>query len=142
MRQGILDRKGLTLVEALVSISLLSAIVISILGAFFISRTSTERARHRMTAMNIVREYIEKEVSAGYGSGSYNSFGSDTPVTTVVGGITYSIGPEPYPAGIAAEGGVNYKSIGFVVSWTEAQYGGVGNGVNCSERAITYVSQH
>lgn len=130
--------RGLTLVESLVSIALISILLVGILGAFFISKVGVVHARHRMTAMNLVREYMEKEISLGYYFGVYNQSAA-TSVT--IDGIVYTITPDPATPVISLEGGVSYKLIGFNVTWTEPRYGG-GSDIACSERAVTHVAQH
>lgn len=132
------NSRGLTLVESLVSIALISVLLIGILGAFFISKASTARARHRMTAMGLVREYLEKEVSLGYNFGVYNQSAA---AQVTADGIIYTVTPDPATPVINQEGGVSYKLIGFNVTWNEPRYGG-GSDVICSERAVTHVAQH
>lgn len=159
------NRKALTLVESLVSIILLGAFISSFLGAFFISRLSTKRAEHRLTAMNILKEYMEEETRAGYNGGKeseteydyYATVNSDDPLNNVptetqtVGGKRYTITPDPYYPDNAYEDFAqdrlltyenrNYKIIGFVVTWTEDVFA-QGVGPTCSERAITYIFDH
>lgn len=129
--------RGLTLVESLVSIVLISVLLVGILGAFYISKVGTVHARHRMTAMSLVREYLEKEISLGYYFGIYNQSAS---VSITIDGVTYTITPDPATPVVSQEGGVSYKLIGFNVTWDEPRYGG-GN-IICSERAVTHVAQH
>lgn len=134
---GLKSKSGLTLIESLVSISLLSVLVIGVLGAFFISKTAITHARHRTVAMNLVREYLEKEISLGYYFGIYSQ---STAVVRTVDGVNYTVSPYPDPAVVGLEGGVNYKRIGFRVTWNELRYGG--SAVACAERAVTHVAQH
>lgn len=63
------NRAGLTLVECLISMLIIGFLVVAVLGAYYTSRIGTERARHRVTAMNIVQQYMEKELEAGYNGG-------------------------------------------------------------------------
>lgn len=138
------ERKGLTFTEAMVSVILLSTILGSILGAFFIARASTVRAGHRLIAMNLVREWMEKEIANGYGSGGYDVFNSANDGTRVIEGMTYTITQYPNPSVISIEGGVGgipYKTIGFQVTWSEVLYDQVGS-VACNEKAVTNVSWH
>jgi len=138
------EQKGLTFTEALVSIILLSAIVGSVLGAFFIARASTVRAGHRLVAMNLVREWMEKEIANGYGSGGYDAFNPAADATRVIEGVTYTINEYPDPSITSIEGGVGgipYKTIGFRVTWNEVLYSQTGS-VACDEKAVTNVSWH
>lgn len=135
------NKKGVTLVENLIAISLLSIIVVSSLGGFIVAKLGSVRAKHRMAAMSLVKEYMEKEISAGYYFGQYQTFESSDPATRTIDGIDYTITPLPYPATDATEGSVNYKMVGFRVTWTEALYDQVGS-VACSEQSATYIARH
>lgn len=66
------NSRALTLVESLISILLLGTLLVSVLATFVVSNLSASRARHRFTAMNIIKAYIEQEVRAGYDGGSGN----------------------------------------------------------------------
>jgi len=143
------NNSGLTLVENLVAILLVSTLLIGVMGAFFISRSSISRARHRMTAMSIVREWMEKELAVrggGYGSGGYEAFNPDTDSTRVVDNVTYTIVryPEVSPTLYEPAGdltGIPYTTLGFKVSWQENFYLTSGS-VTCSEKAVTHVARH
>lgn len=150
----------MTLVESLISIALLSAIVISVLGVFFISKTTSVHAKHRMAAMNIIRRYIEQEVMMGYDGGN-DAEGDYYATVTSAGGVAVTIDdrgtadasddlngtitPDPYyPLNIEdgsgnqlVYSGVPYKIIGFVVNWNEDLTGGASQ-----ERGITHLSYH
>jgi len=154
------NRKGVTLVEALVSIFLLSVLVVGILGAFFISSLSASHGRHRMAALNILRSYIEEEARAKYDGGSdneadyYVTVTSASPVSVTIddrgtpdttGDLVGTIQPDPYyPDNIEKPDGspilhfnIPYKIVGFIVTWTEDVSGRV-----YTERMYTYVSYH
>jgi len=134
-------KSGVTLVENLIAMALLSTIVISSLGGFIVAKLGSVRAKHRMAAMSLVKEHMEKEVSAGYYFGQYYTFASSDPVTRTIDGIDYTITPAPYPATVSAEGSASYKIVGFRVNWTETLYDQIG-AVTCSERAVTYIARH
>lgn len=133
-------KTGITLMENLVTILLLSVLVMTTIGGFIVAKTGAIRAKHRTIAMSLIREYMETEVSNGYYFGQYFTFTSGTVVTTAIDGVTYSITPDPYPAGSGTEGGIPYKIIGFRVMWDEPIYGNIGS-VSCSERTGTYVAK-
>jgi type II secretory pathway pseudopilin PulG len=158
--------KGLSLVEALISVVLVGALLVSILGAFIISRLGVDRAKHRMMAMNTVRQYMEQEIKAGYlgGFGAKPGGGEDTDYyLTVDSGsaieftidamgtpstaddLTGTIKPDPYPADTYEEGtfpnSCRYKKVGFVVEWDEKLFGGA-NLPTSRERAAAYVADH
>lgn len=146
---------GLTLIESLISVALLSVLLVSMLGAFFISKLSTLRARHRITAMNIIREYIEQETSAGYLGGYvdgdfYVTVSSSNPISITLDergtadtsdDLVGTLKPSPYPAATATIDTISYKTVGFIVEWNEDVFA-TGASPACSERAITYVSEH
>lgn len=140
---------GLTLVENLISILLISTLLIGIMGAFFISRLCVSRAGHRMAAMGLVKEWMEKELAirgGGYGSGGYEAFNPDTDSTRIIDGVTYTIAryPEVPPTLYEPSGdltGIPYTTLGFMVSWQENLYP-AGGSITCSERAVTHVARH
>jgi type II secretory pathway pseudopilin PulG len=156
------NTRGLTLVESLVSILLVSVLLMGILGAFVVSRLGVDRARHRMMAMNTIRQYMEQEIKAGYlggfgarqdgtvdedyyltvDSGDNISFTIDDTGSSVLQG---RIRPDPYPAetyevGISPNS-CRYKKIGFVVEWDEKLFGGP-NLPTSRERTAAYVADH
>lgn len=154
------NNNGITLVESLVGILLLSVLLISLLGAFFISRLTASHAKHRMVALNTLKEYLEREIQAKYDGGSgdeadfYATVSSADPVNVTIDDRSTSdtaddligtVTPDPYfPNNIEDSGGtplsyynIPYKIVGFVISWTEDYTGQV-----MSERGVTYVSYH
>lgn len=146
------NKRGLTLIESLVSIALIGVLLTGVMGAFFISKTSTVHARHRMIAMDLAREFLEREISLGYYFGSYSQSTTNRWIDGITG-VAYTSSPypstaiqftvTPYPATpvIAQEGGVSYKTVGFRVTWNEQRYGSRGV-FSCSETAVTHVAQH
>jgi type II secretory pathway pseudopilin PulG len=153
------NKKGMSLVEALMSIVLISVLLIAILGAFIISRLGVDRAKHRMMAMNTIRQYMEQEIKAGYlggyVSGSYYAtVSSSDPITFTVDDLgtvstaddlTGTIRPDPYPATTYTIGTApktaRYKKLGFVVEWDEKLFGGPGLPTS-RERTAAYVAEH
>jgi len=153
------NTRGLTLVEALISILLISVLLVGILGAFVVARLGVDRAKHRMMAMNTIRQYMEQEIRAGYlggfgarddesvdedyyltvDSASSASFTIDDTGSSTLQG---TIRPDPYPAETYEIGtspdSCRYKKIGFVVEWDETLSGGSAS----TERAIAYVADH
>ena len=160
------NNRGLSLVEALISMCLVSALLVSILGAFIVSRLGVDRAKHRMMAMNTIRQYMEQEIKAGYlgGFGAKPGGGEDTDYYLTVDSsdavvftvddmgtpstaddLTGTITADPYPANTYEEGtspdSCRYKKIGFVVQWDEKLFGGAGLPTS-RERAAAYVADH
>jgi len=136
------DKRGLTLIEALMATAILATLLITVIGTFLISRYSAYQARHRFTAMSLARDYLEKEIALGYNFGQYdtNTFPSNAAVVTAVDGINYSATPTPYPPTITTRGTRQFKTIGFVVSWPERTPGMTI--VTCSERVGTNIANH
>lgn len=155
-----LPRSGFTLVENLASIFLLSIVMLSILGAFFISQMSTSRDRHRLAAMHVLNDYIERELKEGYDGGSGGEQDYYATVTSEDGAyepiddkgtedesddLMAHIRPDPYfpdnvenaDGSFISQNGVPYKIIGFEITWSE----GIGGG-NCRERAVVYAALH
>ena len=148
-------KKAIGLVESLVSIILVGMFVASFLGAYFVSRISTKRAEHRMTAMDILKSHMEREIKAGYDGGSgvgldyYATVSQAVTEETGPDGKTYTVTADPYFPGniyqdldnniLLTYENRNYKIIGFVVSWTEEALTG-GTSKVLSERAAAYVS--
>lgn len=153
------NTRGLTLVEALISILLVSVLLIGILGAFVVARLSVDRAKHRVMAMNTIRQYMEQEIKAGFlggfgvrddgsvdtdyyltvDSGNSSDFTIDDTGSSVLRG---RLKPDPYPAETYEIGtspnSCRYKKIGFVVEWDEKLSGGA----DSTERAVAYVADH
>jgi prepilin-type N-terminal cleavage/methylation domain-containing protein len=142
-------KRGLTLIESLVSILLVSILLISLLGAFLISRISTVRAKNRIAAMNIIKDYMEKEMKGGYhdfigANDGYNSVSSGNPFTVTVDNVAFTVTPSPYNPDTwdtLDYAGISYKVVGFTASWQESSYGR-GAAQTCSERLAGYVSYH
>jgi len=149
------NKKGVTLVEVLISISLLSALLVGLVGAFFISKNGTQTARHKMVAMGHIRNYIAQEVKAGFLGGYvagnyYVTVSSNTPVSVVIDDrgttgtsddLNGTITPSPYPATVVTLGTSpktsQYKTIGFIVQWSEGS-----PARTYRERAMAYVADH
>lgn len=156
------NTRGLTLVESLISILLVSVLLMGILGAFVISRLAVDRAKHRMMAMNTIRQYVEQEIKAGYlggfGARSDSTVDTDYYLTVDSGDavvftidnsglspLTGTIRPDPYPGEPDEEGispnSCRYKKVGFVIEWREKLFGGASMPIS-SERAVAYVADH
>lgn len=134
------NKKALTLIESLVSLALLTALISCVFGGFYISKLSAGRAKYKIIAMNLAREYMEKEISKRYNIGCYYTFASSAPKTWVgPEGVTYSIAPspivEPNSGTIVSAEGTNYKIIGFVVTYSPPP-----GGVVCTERVVTCIA--
>lgn len=152
---------GLTLVESVVSIFIVTSLLVGLLSTFYISKSSALSAKHRMAAMNIIKEHMEREIKAGYDGGGddleadfYTTVSSADPVQVTIDNrgtasvsddLFGTIIPDPYqpdnidnPDGsLMTYNNIPYKIIGFIVTWTEDRTGQV-----CTERAYCHVSLH
>lgn len=146
------------------SVLLLGTLLVGMLGAFFVSKIGTLHARHRLTAMNIIREYLELEIRAGYDGGNANTvclyyetmtqgpsvsvliddFGTVDTADDLWG--TLQVNPAPsyntqnQDGSLLKQGTRIYKIAGFVLSWNE-NIGPVGVPLR-PESAVTYIAQH
>jgi type II secretory pathway pseudopilin PulG len=146
MRIGLMNRRGVTLVENLISIFLVSIFLVGLLSAFYISKIGSQRAEHRTAARNILNSLIEGEMRAGatvtvdgYLNETYSAqtvtFGKDPATYT----ITFTITPSPYPATrFTEETYGTYRTVGFIISWNEPMVAG-GTTTTCREKAATNV---
>jgi hypothetical protein len=143
----------------MVAMLLVSFLLFCVLGSFVLARLAEDRAKHRMQAMNKIREYMEQEVKAGYlggyAKGDYyvtvssaatadftiDDMGTVSPSDDLVG----TIKPDPYPGSVYTTGTApktaRYKLVGFVVEWQEKLFGGASMPVS-RERAAAYVAEH
>jgi type II secretory pathway pseudopilin PulG len=151
--------RGFLLIENMVAILLVSMFLFCVLGSFVISRLAEDRAKHRMQAMNKVREYMEQEIKAGYLGGYtegdyYVTVSSPAQITftlddmdtaSTADDLTGTIRPEPYPGTSYSIGTApktaRYKLVGFVVEWQEKLFGGATMPIS-RERAGAYVAEH
>jgi hypothetical protein len=140
-------KRGITIIENLVTIVLLTIIVLATIGGFVIAKMGTARANHKTVAMDLIREYMEKEIANKYGY--FGEYYTLTAAGTVrnIDGVAYTILPDPYVAGdpllgvVCAEGVRDYKIVGFRVQWDEPVFGGAGS-IQCNQRAVTYIAKH
>ena len=59
------DKKGLTLVEVLISAVILGIVFISLLGVFVVGRFGSAKAKHHIEAMNHARAAMEQYIKDG-----------------------------------------------------------------------------
>ncbi len=160
-----MDNKGVTLIESLVGILLLSIILAGVMGAYYLSLSAVNRGKHIAMANSILHSHIDQEMQAGYNGGSgggayYTTMPLSTagskPVTIDDRGTAdnsddlmgvLSCSPW-YPANIQTAlgvrltfDGVRYKIAGFVVSWDE-KTPLLGQGQAYSVRTASYVCEH
>ncbi|MFH1411092.1 MAG: type II secretion system protein [Candidatus Omnitrophota bacterium] len=55
----VFDKKGMTLVEALVSILILVVVITSMMGAFIVGNMEIKRTKNRAKAMNLLQDRME-----------------------------------------------------------------------------------
>jgi hypothetical protein len=65
-----MNNRGVTLMESLIGILLLSVTLIGIIGAYYLSPYAVNRSKHIAKANSILRDHMEQERAAGYTGGS------------------------------------------------------------------------
>ena len=165
MLTRIMNNKGVTLVESLVGILLLSVLLTGVMGTYYLSLSAISRGEHIAMANSILRNYIDQEMQAGYNGGSLGtSYYTTMPLATggtmdktiddrgtvdtaddLVGVLSCS---PWYPSNIQTDfgipltfDGIKYKIVGFVVSWDE-KTPLMGQSKKYSVRAASHVYEH
>ena len=137
-------KRGFTLVESLVGISLVAIMFISIMGVFEIAVTIVNHAAHRIVAVNLIQQRLENEIAAAVSNPAANlgRYNVNDPFVSVVDNVTYTITPAtpaPNPVTITTMGvapnAARYETIGFTVQWNE-------NGVSQTEKLAVQVADH
>lgn len=122
------QRKGLTLVEMVVSVLILGLALGAMLGSFVIGRISATKAKHRIEAMNLLRAKMEEI--------------KNTPYSNIVdeGPVTVTIDEEEGLRGtrVVDVDDDGYKEVEVVISWQDLSLGGTSQ---VSERLVTIVSR-
>lgn len=152
------QKKGLTLVEMVISVLILGLALGAMLGTFVIGRVSATKAKHHIQAMNLARarmEWIKDQSYAGLPRGvatvtpAYPYRISDNPVTIDVGRdvdgdgdldndgdeLTGSRITQIKPIGTPEE----YLEVTVTVTWTERLLGGGSRQAN--EQLKTLISE-
>ncbi|MCX5665516.1 MAG: prepilin-type N-terminal cleavage/methylation domain-containing protein [Candidatus Omnitrophica bacterium] len=160
-----MNNKGVTLIESLVGILLLSILLIGVTGAYYLSLSSVNRGKHIAKANSILNTYMDQEMQAGYNddggslggayyttmplaTGGYKNVTIDDRGTTntsddLIGRLTCS---PWYPDNIRTSGGdltfdgIRYKIVGFIVSWVE-KTPLMGRGQTYSVSAASYMCE-
>ena len=129
-------KNGLTIVEALLSIIILTVVLCGVLTAFIVGKEGVLRVRHRIAVKNVLRARMETLKNA-----AYDSIVSAGPVT-----VTMDIGPDLTQGTVDDLEGSRtitvidrdgYKEISLTLSWTE---GRPGSGITVSETVVTFVT--
>lgn len=160
------DNKGVTLIESLVSILLLSTILIGSIGAYYLSISAINRGKHIATVNSILSRYMDMEMQAGYNGGSLGGAYYATMALATAGSANVTIDDRGtvdvsddligvlncspwYPLNIQTDigdslkfdGVVRYKIVGFVVSWVE-KTPLMGRDKAFSMRTASYICEH
>jgi len=110
-----MNNKGLTLLEVLVSVLIISIIAAGVFGAFVGSQGLFGRARHRLQAFNFAREAIDK-MRSNYG---YADIEEDIDIDPIRGEIQGFDAEAMYDISEPEHGG--YKIVNVTVSWDEPE---------------------
>lgn len=121
-------QKGVTFIEAVISILFLSIAIGAIIGAFVICRASAATVRHRALAVNLARARIENIKSLAY---------PQIPAQTGVESIAIDQGLSGDRTTTVSDVYSNAKmyKITVTVSWTEISR-------SLTEQVATLISQH
>ena len=139
-------KKGITMMESVVSILIIGIATGGILGAFIVGRYSAERAKHRIAAINAINAKLEDIMSFTFFT-YISVVETNFPAQAIIldqrdpgdadddltGNMTITI--TDMDAGLGING---YKKVLVSVTWTERGWGG---SRVLSESAITYVVQ-
>ena len=152
------QKKGITLIEMIISVLILGLALGAMLGSFVIGRVSATKAKHRIEAANLARqgmEWIKDQSYAGLPRGiaaitpSYPYQISNNSVIIDVGedvdgdGILVEIDGDELtgsritqvkPIGTPEE----YLEVTVTVAWADLSWGGTSN---VSERLVTIISR-
>ncbi|MBU1061968.1 MAG: type II secretion system GspH family protein [Candidatus Omnitrophica bacterium] len=125
-----MNKKGLTLVEIIVSVLIITLLCAGLLGAFVGGHHFMNRSRHRMQALNFAREALDKlrsnyqyassEMAAGshdeseIGGNIVRGEMANFPPIAPDDPLTYSVSAEP------ASG--SYKEVTVSVKWEETSF--------------------
>ncbi len=153
---GMTQRRGITIVENLVTLVLLAVIVMVTIGGFVMAKMGAVRANHKAVAMDLIREYLGKEMTPARGPWNGGEYAMEETTIRYIDGIKYTIVPDPcipgdplygikYTEGIAGIDKKDYKIIGFRVQWDEPLRGKAGTGQSgygkYSEKAVIAIAQ-
>ena len=135
------DKRGFTLVEAVVSILILGIIAVTMIGVFMIARVSIVKAKYYIQVMNLLRLEMENQKNKVYGeiiSAEAEDITIDSSTTNgLVGEILVVVGDE-----IDIDGDtINdpCKPVYVTISWTSPKLG-VGSS-SVSEELVTLISE-
>lgn len=129
-------KNGLTLVESLFSVILLTTTLCLVLGALGVARKSVMNVRHRMAARNIIRARMEELKNTPYMSvvtGAPENVTIDFGFDQVEGTPDDLLGSRE----VTVTDMNGYKEITVTVFWLER---GWGTSQMVSERAVTFIS--
>jgi len=149
-------KRGITIVENLVTLVLLAVIVMATIGSFVIAKMGAVRANHKAVAMDLIREYLGKEMITLRGPWNGGEYAMEETTIRNIDGIKYTIVPDPciwgdpiygikYTEGTGNDA-KDYKIIGFRVQWDEPLRGKAGTGQSgygkYSEKAVVSIAKH
>lgn len=81
MRKRLLNSKGTTLVEILVSVFLLAMVLLGLIRLYYMSAYQINLARHKTMAVNLAQATLEDLISTGYAGIVTASYPSTSTVT-------------------------------------------------------------
>ncbi|MFH1552719.1 MAG: type II secretion system protein [Candidatus Omnitrophota bacterium] len=139
------DKRGLTLVEALVSVLLLGLTVGAMLGGFVIGRLSITRVHHRAKAMNLLRARMEWAKGQGYSKlleGTFTEDNVDDPDVTHPDRVNELI-DDTRTTTVVKDLTTGILTVTVTLNWTKQGWGGPvekGDEDNPDEELVTLIS--
>ena len=131
-------KKGLTLVEMVISALILGMTLGAMLGTFIIARIGATKAKHRIEVMNLLRGKIEELKDTDY----------DDIVDEGTEPVSIDIGPDGVrdtdddlvgEQSVSVEDKTGYKEVTVTISWDDLSWGGGSTAV--SEELVTLISR-
>ncbi|MDD5450062.1 MAG: prepilin-type N-terminal cleavage/methylation domain-containing protein [Candidatus Omnitrophica bacterium] len=129
------NRRGITFVEIVISLLLLSMVIGAVIGLFVVSRAMAMKSKHRILAVNLTRARIEAIKGLDF---------SQVPAAAGVEAVVIDEGAPDTGDEVFGQrsitvsdfygDGAVYK-IAAKVSWTEM-------GAGCEENVITLITRH
>ncbi len=130
------EKKGVTLVEVIISAAILGIVIVSLLNVFVLSKVGSAKAKHRMKAMNLLRAEMEWIKAQDY-SIVYDWIGSPRPDEN---NVDDTIGTDELLNDVittSVETANNNLKVTVTITWDEKKWLGTGQQ---SEELVTLIS--
>ncbi len=129
------NKKGVTFIEIMISVLILSLSLGGMLTTFVMGRISVAKAKHRIEAFNLIQQKVEELRDTGYSS---IPIGESSENVTIDNAGTVATVDDLIGQRKVIVTGSDYKEITVTITWTERKWGGSNQ---VSESVVTVVSQ-